>query len=98
MYTELDFGKPISVSEIIIITSGMETLKYLFFKYAPLNSAIDARAVKLGGWGINLDRIPKSIKSIISISFLFNIVIGGKFIKKYRLQCDFKSFYRIKGY
>ena len=52
-------------SLISIIIIGIKKNKLFFFEYDPKNKPTAPMAVKLGGCGINLDRIPTIVKTII---------------------------------
>jgi len=60
---------PIIKSKIIRLTSGIKNFKKLLLKLIPEKRAIAVTGAKLGGWGISLDKIAKTIKPIIKWFF-----------------------------
>lgn len=56
---------PIIMSKTIRLISGIKNFKRLLFKLIAEKSAIAVTGAKLGGWGISLVKIAKTIKLII---------------------------------
>lgn len=63
---------PIIKSKIIRLTSGIKNFKSLLLKLIAEKRAIAVNGAKLGGWGISLVKIAKTIKPIIKL-FLFKL-------------------------
>ena len=60
---------PMIKSKIIRLTSGIKNFKRLLLKLIAEKRAIAVNGAKLGGWGINLVKIEKTIKPIIKWFF-----------------------------
>ena len=60
---------PIIKSKIIRLTSGIKNFKSLLLKLIAEKRAIAVNGAKLGGWGISLVKIAKTIKPIIKLFF-----------------------------
>ena len=60
---------PIIKSDINKHTIGIERPKYLFLKLIIENNAIAVIGVKLGGWGISLERIAMTMIVITKCNF-----------------------------
>ena len=56
-------------SKIIRLTSGIKNFKRLLLKLIAEKRAIAVNGAKLGGWGISLVKIAKTIKPIIKLFF-----------------------------
>ena len=60
---------PMIKSKIIRLTSGIKNFKRLLLKLIAEKRAIAVNGAKLGGWGISLVKIAKTIKPIIKLFF-----------------------------
>lgn len=60
---------PIIKSKIIRLTRGIKNFKSLLLKLIAEKRAIAVNGAKLGGWGISLVKIAKTIKPIIKLFF-----------------------------
>ena len=60
---------PIIKSKIIRLTSGIKNFRSLLLKLIAEKRAIAVNGAKLGGWGISLVKIAKTIKPIIKLFF-----------------------------
>lgn len=60
---------PMIKSKIIRLTSGIKNFKSLLLKLIAEKRAIAVNGAKLGGWGISLVKIAKTIKPIIKLFF-----------------------------
>ena len=60
---------PMIKSKIIRLTSGIKIFKRLLLKLIAEKRAIAVNGAKLGGWGISLVKIAKTIKPIIKLFF-----------------------------
>ena len=60
---------PMIKSKIIRLTSGIKNFKRLLLKLIAEKRAIAVNGAKLGGWGISLVKIAKTIKTIIKWFF-----------------------------
>ena len=61
--------KPIIMSKTIRLISGIKYFKRLLLKLIAEKRAIAVTGAKLGGWGISLVKIAKTIKPIIKLFF-----------------------------
>ena len=60
---------PMIRSKIIRLTSGIKNFKRLLLKLIAEKRAIDVNGAKLGGWGMSLVKIAKTIRPIIKWFF-----------------------------